>query len=96
MRTHNEAEWKAFSKNARRFDSNPPEKRYGVLNPSANPPYKEEDMLYSDCPLKLHCQHWDNWPTHALRKHLDTIEVMDGKKPRGYSSFVKTKKYGSR
>lgn len=47
MRIHVEDEWIAFKENARRFDDEVPERRYGILNPSANAPFKLEDMLYA-------------------------------------------------
>ena len=79
-RRHYQPEWDVFLKNARRFDDNPPEKRYGVLNPDANPPYKEEDMLYADCPLKLHNLHYDKFPPIAVRKLVDWLEHKEGKR----------------
>lgn len=84
---HDDAEFTAFCKKARRFDNEPEDKRYGVLNPSANLPYTEKDMLYSDCVRKLHYLHFDNWPAVVLRKHLDNIEIADGKMAKGTSSI---------
>ena len=81
-------EWEAFKENARRFDNEVPERRYGILNPSANPPLKEEDMLYAADPRTLHDLHYDNYPSILLRKHLDNMEIMDGKKPKYFSSFI--------
>jgi hypothetical protein len=81
-------EQKQFFKYARRFDDHPPERRYGIVNPSAEPPYDESKMLYSDCPRKLHNLHYDNWPSVLMRKHLDRLEIAEGKKPKGYSSLT--------
>lgn len=81
-RVHYEPEWKAFVKNTRRFDENPKEKRYGVVNPSVDHPSSEEDMLWADCPRKLHDLHYDNWPPIALRNHVDWLERLEGKQKR--------------
>jgi hypothetical protein len=78
QRAHYEPEWKAFLENARRFDDNPPEHRYGIINPSADPPFTEADMLYSDCPRKLHDLHYDRFPTIAVRNLVDFIENTGG------------------
>lgn len=86
-RTLVQAEQDAFFKWARRFDDEVPERRYGVVNPSANAPLTEKDMLYSSCVRKLHAMHWDNWPPHALRQSLDTIEKLEGKMHKNHSSF---------
>lgn len=82
-------EWAAFQENARRFDDNPPEKRYGIVNPSANSPLTEDDMLYAADPLALHNLHWDNWPSVVLRDHLDMCEKMDGKMHPNHSSVIR-------
>lgn len=86
-RQHIQEEWEIFLHNARRFDDEVPERRYGVINPSAKSPFTIEDMLYADCPIKLHNLHYDNWPPIVLRTFLDRLEVAEGKKPSGYSSL---------
>ena len=81
-RKHYPEEWEVFLKNARRFDDNPPEKRYGIVNPSVDHPKSEDDMLWSHCPRELHNLHYDNYPPIAIYNFINKVEVMEGKKPR--------------
>ncbi len=73
-------EWATFQENARRFDDNPPDKRYGILDPSAKPPLTDASMLWASDPRTLHNKHYENWPPIALRIHLERLEVMEGKR----------------
>ena len=82
-------EWTAFQENARRYDDEVPERRYGIVNPSVDNPQTDTDMLYASDPLTLHNMHWDNWPSVALRDHLDWCEKMDGKISPNFSSIIR-------
>lgn len=84
----NDPEWNSFMRNARRFDLNDPDKRYGIVNPSVDDPKSEADMLYAADVRDLRRLHIQNWPAYQLREHLDWLERMDGKKPSGYTSFT--------
>jgi hypothetical protein len=84
MRINIPEEWAAFQEHARKFPDNPPETRYGIINPSTY-----DTMLYADCPRKLHDLHYDNWPPVALRDQLDWLETIEGKRSKGISSVIR-------
>lgn len=79
-------EWIYFKEYARRFDLNPPEKRYGVLPMNAEPGW--DSMIYAEDPLKLRLKHVDWLLQHSdklrnsiggLRQFLTWLEKVEGK-----------------
>jgi len=85
--THPE-EFKYFKKWARRFDDEPPERRYGIPKEGAT---KVEDMLYESDPGKLFMKFITEGTIGAqVHDSVLKIEVMEGKK---HKSILERRRY---
>ena len=78
-----DTEWDYFLENARRFDENPPEQRYGILPMGAKPSLS--NMTYHEDVGWLRCHHLRHISEngiddgHKVRIFVDWLEKAEGK-----------------
>jgi hypothetical protein len=81
-------EWAYWIEAARRFDDEPPERRYGVPKMGAK---TWDDMLFESCPGRLFMK-FITEGTYAAQVHdnIIKIEIMEGKK---HKSILNIRRY---